>query len=124
VAQQPVFRASPRYKVELNTDHEHPRVCRPRRSWRHRRARGRPAEAGPGEVRVRLAAAGVCHSDLSFVNGTLMSPRPIVLGPGRGSSRRSATASTTQPGDRVLLNWTPACRDCWYCANGESYLCP
>jgi S-(hydroxymethyl)glutathione dehydrogenase/alcohol dehydrogenase len=83
-------------------------------------------EAGPGEVRVRLAAAGVCHSDLSFVNGTLMSPRPIVLGH-EGAGIVEAVGDGVdhvKPGDRVLLNWTPACRDCWYCNNGESYLCP
>src|SRR5215471_12269845 len=83
-------------------------------------------EAGPGEVRVRLAAAGVCHSDLSFVNGTLMSPRPIVLGhEGAGVVEAVGEGvSKVKPGDRVLLNWTPACRDCWYCTHGESHLCP
>ena len=83
-------------------------------------------EAGPGEVRVRLAAAGVCHSDLSFVNGTLMSPRPIVLGH-EGAGIVEAVGDGVdhvKPGDRVLLNWAPACRDCWYCNNGEPYLCP
>ena len=38
------------------------------------------AEPGPGEVRVRTGASGVCHSDLSVVNGTLPLPTPIVLG--------------------------------------------
>lgn len=37
-------------------------------------------EPGPGQVRVRLAAAGVCHSDLSLANGVLRAPAPVVLG--------------------------------------------
>lgn len=37
-------------------------------------------EPGPGEVRVRLAAAGVCHSDLSLSDGTMRVPVPAVLG--------------------------------------------
>ena len=37
-------------------------------------------EVGPGQVRVRIRAAGVCHSDLSMVNGTLRPPYPLVLG--------------------------------------------
>src|SRR5690606_17743064 len=37
-------------------------------------------EPGPGQVRVRLSAAGVCHSDLSLANGTLRQPVPAVLG--------------------------------------------
>jgi Zn-dependent alcohol dehydrogenase len=83
-------------------------------------------EAGPGEVRVRLAAAGVCHSDLSLVNGTLGSPRPVVLGhEGAGTVEAVGDGvDHVKPGDQVILNWTPSCRDCWYCSHGESYLCP
>ena len=83
-------------------------------------------EAGPGEVRVRLAAAGVCHSDLSFVNGTLMSPRPVVLGH-EGAGVVEAIGEGVDhvaPGDHVVLNWAPACRSCWHCTNGEPHLCP
>ncbi|MEE3316866.1 MAG: alcohol dehydrogenase catalytic domain-containing protein, partial [Pseudomonadota bacterium] len=38
------------------------------------------APPGPGEVLIRLAAAGVCHSDLSVINGTRPRPVPMVLG--------------------------------------------
>jgi S-(hydroxymethyl)glutathione dehydrogenase/alcohol dehydrogenase len=82
-------------------------------------------DVGPGQVRVRVRAAGVCHSDLSMVNGTLKPPYPLVLGHeaagevvevGDGVSRAAV-------GDHVALNWQPACRMCWFCTNGEPWLC-
>ncbi|SDY90484.1 S-(hydroxymethyl)glutathione dehydrogenase / alcohol dehydrogenase [Micromonospora pattaloongensis] len=78
-----------------------------------------------GEVRVRIRAAGVCHSDLSMVNGTLAPPFPLVLGHeaagvvtevGDGVDRVTA-------GDHVVLNWAPACRQCWFCRHDEPWLC-
>ena len=48
---------------------------------------------GPGEVRVRYGASGVCHSDLHCVDGEWSAPLPLVLGhEGAGSSRRSGRA--------------------------------
>ncbi|MGH3879221.1 MAG: Zn-dependent alcohol dehydrogenase [Actinophytocola sp.] len=82
-------------------------------------------EPGPGQVRVRVAAAGVCHSDLSLANGTLALDMPAVLGHegagtvvavGEGVDRVSV-------GDPVVLNWAPACRECWFCEQGEPWLC-
>ncbi|MFC5994356.1 alcohol dehydrogenase catalytic domain-containing protein [Pseudonocardia hispaniensis] len=82
-------------------------------------------EPGPGQVRVRLAAAGVCHSDLSLAEGRLRQPVPAVLGHegtgvvvsvGDGVCRVSV-------GDMVLLNWSPSCGRCWFCGQGEPYLC-
>ncbi len=72
-------------------------------------------------MRVRLAAAGVCHSDLSLSNGTLRQPVPAVLGhEGAGTvvvgrRRRHRVA----PGDAVVLNWSPSCGTCRFCAGGE-----
>jgi S-(hydroxymethyl)glutathione dehydrogenase/alcohol dehydrogenase len=81
-----------------------------------------PAE---GEVRVRMAAAGVCHSDLSLANGTLDQPVPAVLGhEGAGTVIAVGSGVTNvQPGDHVLLNWSPSCGSCWFCLHGEPYLC-
>jgi S-(hydroxymethyl)glutathione dehydrogenase/alcohol dehydrogenase len=81
-----------------------------------------PAE---GEVHVRMAAAGVCHSDLSLANGTLEQPVPAVLGhEGAGTVIAVGTSVTNvQPGDHVLLNWSPSCGSCWFCLHGEPYLC-
>ncbi|WNI14881.1 zinc-binding dehydrogenase [Actinacidiphila sp. ITFR-21] len=82
-------------------------------------------EAGPGRVRVRLAAAGVCHSDLSLSNGTLRQPVPAVLGhEGAGTVVAVGEGvSRVAPGDRVVLNWAPACGSCHFCGLGEPWLC-
>nr|WP_237694827.1 zinc-binding dehydrogenase [Streptomyces sp. SID5468] len=80
---------------------------------------------GPGQVRIRLAAAGVCHSDLSLSNGTLRQPVPAVLGhEGAGTVTEVGDGVTTvAPGDRVVLNWAPSCGRCHYCGLGEPWLC-
>jgi S-(hydroxymethyl)glutathione dehydrogenase / alcohol dehydrogenase len=82
-------------------------------------------DPGPGQVRVRLAAAGVCHSDLSLSNGTLRQPVPAVLGhEGAGTVVAiGADVIGVAPGDRVVLNWSPACGECQFCRRGEGYLC-
>jgi Zn-dependent alcohol dehydrogenase len=79
---------------------------------------------GPGEVRVTIAAAGVCHSDLSMVNGTLAATFPLVLG-----HEAAGVVADVGPGSRltvgtpVVLNWAPACRACWWCRRDEPWLC-
>ncbi|MEE1929236.1 Zn-dependent alcohol dehydrogenase [Streptomyces sp. TRM 70351] len=83
-------------------------------------------EPGPGQVRVRLAAAGVCHSDLSLSNGTLRQPFPVVLGhEGAGTVVSTGEQVTSvAPGDAVILNWAPSCGECHYCARlREPWLC-
>lgn len=80
---------------------------------------------GPGQVRVRLAAAGVCHSDLSLSDGTLRQPVPAVLGH-EGAGTVIAVGEGVHevtPGDRVVLNWAPACSDCHFCGLAEPWLC-
>jgi S-(hydroxymethyl)glutathione dehydrogenase / alcohol dehydrogenase len=82
-------------------------------------------EPGPGRVRVRLAAAGVCHSDLSLSNGTLRQPVPAVLGH-EGAGTVTAVGegvAGVAPGDRVVLNWAPSCGACHFCGLGEPWLC-
>ncbi|GAA0742009.1 Zn-dependent alcohol dehydrogenase [Dactylosporangium roseum] len=80
---------------------------------------------GPTQVRVRLAAAGVCHSDLSLADGTLRQQFPAVLGhEGAGTVVEvGADVTTVAVGDHVVLNWSPPCRSCWFCEAGEPYLC-
>lgn len=82
-------------------------------------------EPGPGQVRVRIAAAGVCRSDLSFVDGTVAARYPLVPGHEAAGVVVAAGDGVTRvtAGDRVVLNWAPACRACWYCQAGEPYLC-
>ncbi|WP_329466031.1 Zn-dependent alcohol dehydrogenase [Streptomyces sp. NBC_01431] len=82
-------------------------------------------EPGPGQVRVRLAAAGVCHSDLSLTNGTMRVPVPAVLGH-EGAGTVVAVGEgvgSVAPGDRVVLNWAPSCGSCHPCSLGEVWLC-
>ncbi|KOV70147.1 Zn-dependent alcohol dehydrogenase [Streptomyces sp. MMG1121] len=82
-------------------------------------------DPGPGQVRVRLAAAGVCHSDLSLSNGTMRVPVPAVLGhEGAGTVVAVGEGVThVSPGAPVVLNWAPSCGSCHACALGEVWLC-
>jgi S-(hydroxymethyl)glutathione dehydrogenase/alcohol dehydrogenase len=82
-------------------------------------------DPGPGQVRVRMVAAGVCHSDLSLSNGTLAQPLPAVLGhEGTGTVEEVGPGVTeVVPGQQVILNWAPPCRTCWFCEQGEPHLC-
>ncbi|MET9723377.1 Zn-dependent alcohol dehydrogenase [Streptomyces zaomyceticus] len=82
-------------------------------------------EPGPGQVRVRLAAAGVCHSDLSLSNGTMRVPVPAVLGHEGAGTVVSVGEGVTHvvPGDAVVLNWAPSCGACHPCSLGEVWLC-
>ncbi len=80
---------------------------------------------GPGELLLRIDAAGLCHSDLSVVNGDRVRPTPMALGheasgivAGVGSAD-----STFAVGDRVVLAFLPACGRCADCGAGEGYLC-
>ncbi|MEV7371424.1 Zn-dependent alcohol dehydrogenase [Streptomyces sp. NPDC090301] len=82
-------------------------------------------EPGPGQVRIRLAAAGVCHSDLSLTNGTMRVPVPAVLGHEGAGTVVSVGEGVTHvaPGDGVVLNWAPSCGACHPCSLGEVWLC-
>lgn len=82
-------------------------------------------EPGPGQVRVDIAAAGVCHSDLSLADGTLRQSLPTVLGH-EGAGVVAAVGQgviRVAVGDHVILNWAPSCGRCWFCGQGEPYLC-
>ncbi len=80
---------------------------------------------GPGEVRVKLVASGVCHSDVSATNGTIPIALPCVLGhEGAGVVREVGEGVTeVKAGDHVIAAFTPACRRCKQCLRGQPYLC-
>ena len=80
---------------------------------------------GTGEVLVKFAASGVCHSDLSVVNGTLPLPPPSVLGhEGAGVIEEVGEGVTkVKVGDTVIASFIPACGGCWHCTHGETQLC-
>ena len=82
-------------------------------------------EPGPGQVRVRIAATGVCHSDLSLARGTLRQAMPVVLGHESAGTVVSVGDGVTSVGeaDRVVLCWAPPCGQCWFCTAGEPWLC-
>lgn len=78
-----------------------------------------------GEVAVRMAAAGVCHSDLAMVEGTIPMPFPTVLGH-EGAGVVEAVGPGVErvsPGDLVALSWVAQCRTCFYCRRGQPHLC-
>lgn len=84
------------------------------------------ADPQPGEVLVRMAAGGVCHSDLHVMQGHLMASLPAILGH-EGSGVIAAVGrgvTSVKPGDHVLPLWRLSCGDCEYCANGRPALCP
>lgn len=82
-------------------------------------------EPGPGEVRVRIAATGVCASDAHTISGRIPSPLPIVLGhEGAGVVTATGPGVThVRSGDHVALSWLPSCGQCRYCQAGRPVLC-
>jgi S-(hydroxymethyl)glutathione dehydrogenase/alcohol dehydrogenase len=83
------------------------------------------APPGPGEVEVRLAASGVCHSDWNVITGATANPLPAVLGhEGAGVVESVGEGvDTVAEGDHVILSWLPACGRCYYCSRGRQVLC-
>jgi alcohol dehydrogenase len=84
------------------------------------------AGPGPGELAIRIDAAGVCHSDLSVVDGNRPRPLPMVLGHEAAGEVLEAGAGVTDvaTGDRVVLVFVPRCGTCAACAAGTPALCP
>lgn len=80
---------------------------------------------GPGEVLVEVAAAGVCHSDLSVVDGTRPRPTPMVLGHEAAGIVRDVGEGVRdlRPGDHVVFSFVPSCGRCSYCRDGAPALC-
>jgi alcohol dehydrogenase len=80
---------------------------------------------GPGEVLVRVRAAGLCHSDLSVVDGVRPRPVPMVLGHEAAGvvEEVGPGASWVSPGDHVVFAFVPACGGCVPCQSGRPALC-
>lgn len=83
------------------------------------------APPGPGEVQVRVTAAGVCHSDLHYLRGDLPARMPLALGhEGTGVVEEvGAGVDHVSPGDTVVMTWRPRCGQCEFCASGRPGLC-
>jgi Zn-dependent alcohol dehydrogenase len=82
-------------------------------------------EPRAGEVRVKIASCGVCHSDLSIVDGTFPSPLPIVLGHEAAGVVDAVGPNTggLDVGDHVVLTACPPCGSCYWCVRGETGVC-
>lgn len=84
-----------------------------------------PLPAGPRDVRVRITASGICHTDLTVINGLSALPLPIV--PGHEAcgvvEQVGPEVRRVAVGDRVLAAVTPACGTCWWCLEGLSNHC-
>ncbi|HET7731821.1 MAG TPA: zinc-dependent alcohol dehydrogenase family protein [Usitatibacter sp.] len=83
------------------------------------------ASPGPGEVLVRMGAAGLCHSDLSVINGDRPRPTPMALGHEAAGTIEALGAGVTdlKKGDHVVLVFVPSCGHCNPCAEGRPALC-
>ena len=83
------------------------------------------APPGPGEVMIRVAAAGLCHSDLSVINGDRPRPMPMALGhEAAGVVHQVGTGvSDLTVGDHVVVVFVPSCGHCALCAEGRPALC-
>ncbi|HEY3605483.1 MAG TPA: zinc-binding dehydrogenase [Sporichthyaceae bacterium] len=84
-----------------------------------------PIDPGPHDVVVRIGASGVCHSDLSIVDGTLGFSPPVIIGhEGAGTVEAVGSAvSRVKVGDRVIASFVTTCGECWYCKNNQPFVC-
>ena len=80
---------------------------------------------GRGEVLVRIAAAGLCHSDLSVINGDRPRPMPMALGHESAGvvEQVGEDVPDLAPGDHVVMVFMPSCGHCLPCAEGRPALC-
>jgi len=80
---------------------------------------------GPEEVLVRIRAAGLCHSDLSVIDGTRPRPLPMLLGHEAAGVivSRGRDVRVLDVGDHVITTFVPACRLCNPCVSGRPALC-
>jgi S-(hydroxymethyl)glutathione dehydrogenase/alcohol dehydrogenase len=80
---------------------------------------------GPRDVLVRIAASGICHTDLTVMRG--LSPLPLPTVPGHEAcgtvEEVGSEVRRVAVGDRVLASVSPACGSCWWCVNGMSNHC-
>jgi S-(hydroxymethyl)mycothiol dehydrogenase len=97
------------------------------------RAKGEPVEIatitipdpGPGEVVVKIAACGVCHTDLTYREGGINDKFPFLLGHEAAGFVESigAGVDSVQEGDFVVLNWRAVCGQCRACKRGRAQYC-
>jgi S-(hydroxymethyl)mycothiol dehydrogenase len=82
-------------------------------------------EPAAGEVRVRIEASGVCHSDLHIIRTGFGHPLPVLLGHEGAGVVEAVGQGVTHiaPGDRVVIGWRSPCGRCTWCKRGARHLC-
>ena len=80
---------------------------------------------GPGELLVKIEAAGLCHSDLSVIDGNRARPTPMALGHEAAGVvvETGPGVTAVAPGDHVVLVFVPSCGQCVPCSQGRPALC-
>ena len=80
---------------------------------------------GPGEAKVRIAACGVCHTDLHYREGAINDNFPFLLGHEAAGFVEEVGEGVTDiaPGDYVILNWRAVCGNCRACRRGRPWYC-
>ena len=83
------------------------------------------ADPQPGELLIRVAAAGLCHSDLSVINGSRPRPVPMALGHEAAGivEKVGAGVADVAEGDHVVLTFVPSCGHCDRCSSGNPAMC-
>jgi S-(hydroxymethyl)glutathione dehydrogenase / alcohol dehydrogenase len=79
----------------------------------------------PGEVMIRMAASGICHSDVNVINGAEKAPLPIILGHEAAGIVQEVGDGVTRlkPGDRVIAGLWRGCGHCYFCLSGYGNDC-
>lgn len=82
-------------------------------------------QLGPGEVRVRVLASGICHSDVHHIRRETRSVPPLVLGHEAAGVVVEAApgVQSVRPGSRAIIAWGAACGACVSCVRGEPFIC-
>ncbi|MEO1746145.1 MAG: alcohol dehydrogenase catalytic domain-containing protein, partial [Pseudomonadota bacterium] len=83
------------------------------------------ADPGPGEMRIRMKACGICHSDITYAEGGWGGELPMVLGHEAAGIVETVGLGVTafKPGDRVIATLVRACHECRHCRRDREFLC-
>jgi S-(hydroxymethyl)glutathione dehydrogenase/alcohol dehydrogenase len=82
-------------------------------------------ELAPDDVRVKIRASSICHTDLEVIEGELKYPMPMILGHEVAGVVDAVGGNVTHvaPGDPVALHWNPSCNICYHCERDQPILC-
>lgn len=83
------------------------------------------APPSPTDVVVKVRAAGLCHTDLEVIDGSLRYPLPMILGHEAAGvvEQVGSAVRDVRIGDHVILSWNPHCGHCFQCDRAQPILC-